>query len=275
MRLYYYYYNVKNTCLRIRVSYENQSSMSKYIDASFTPLFALKKDQHYSLQFEFKTFTCSHLKVKHTFFYKDVQKIETTTDGVIIYLNNNCYVSISTENNEKHNTALYDVLTLLKRRCWRSRFSVVAPISYPENDSIHRYQSDREAIFQISFSLTDTQIKQLLLYDYLFSEKMIILFVAMLTFVLLALVLWNVLPLVIVIIFAVICLFALENSDGYIKNHQGRLHMLMYDNLLVVRLHDTDLELEYDSMKQKKDFLGLWRLKCNDFFTFVLPKKNS
>ena len=47
----------------------------------------------------------------------------------------------------------------------------------------------------------------------------------------------------------------------------------MFDELLVVRLRYTDLELEYGSMKDKKSFMGLWRLQCSDFYTFVLPSR--
>ena len=129
----------------------------------------------------------------------------------------------------------------------------------------------------MSFSLTDAEIKRMLWYDYLFAEKMVVFFGIILTFVLTAIVLWSVLPLIGAIAFAGICLtlsrFVLKNTGGYIQNHQGQLQLLMCDDLMVVRLHYTDLELKYDSMKPLKPILGLWRLKCSDFYTFILPKR--
>ena len=49
--------------------------------------------------------------------------------------------------------------------------------------------------------------------------------------------------------------------------------MLIFEDLLVVRLRHTDLELEYDSMRRKKTVFGLWRLKCSGFFTIILPNR--
>ena len=271
------YYNDKNVCFRIRVSFENQNIMKRHTKDTFSPLFQLKQNEYYSLKFKYKNFVCSHLKTKREFLYKDIQSVEMFEDGIILYLKEGLYISISVENSEKHNTELYDIATFLKRRC-RWRFSVNTPIFYPEEDIDARYKSDKQPLLQLSFSLTDRELKQLLWYDYLFSEKMIVFIIAAIAFVLMAAVLWNAWLLIVAVAITVFCLVLSKFSffdtlDGYIKNHQGILQMLIFEDLLVVRVRHTDLELEYDSMRRKKTVFGLWRLKCSDFFTLILPNR--
>jgi len=270
------YYNNKNVCFRIRVTFENQNLMTQYIENTFSPVFQLKNHEHYALKFEYKKFFCSHLKTKREFLYKDIQRIEIIASGVIIYLKSKLYISISVGHSENHNTELYDIITLLKRRCpWR--FKVKEPISYPEIESDYRYKTDKEPLLQTSFSLTDTEIKRLIWYNYLFGEKRIVFLVFVLTFALWAAV-WQSLPLALIAVFGAVSglvpsKFVLENRAGFIQNHQGQLHLALYDDLLVVRLRSTDLDLEYDSMKCKKSVFGLWRLKCSEFFVFILPNR--
>ena len=91
---------------------------------------------------------------------------------------------------------------------------------------------------------------------------MIVYIIAAIAFVLMAAVLWNVWLLVVAIGIAAFCVVLSKFSffdtlDGYIKNHQGILQMLIFEDLLVVRLRHTDLELEYDSMRRKKTVFGL------------------
>ena len=167
------YYNDKKVCFRIRVSFENQNIMKRHTKDAFPPLFPLKQNEYYSLKFTYKNFVCSHLKTRREFLYKEIQHVEMFEDGIILYLKEGLYISISVENSEKHNTELYDIVTLLKRRC-RWRFSVHAPISYPEEDLDGRYQSNKQPLWQISFSLTDRELHQLLWYDYLFHKRMIV-----------------------------------------------------------------------------------------------------
>ena len=157
------YYNDKNVCFRIRVSFENQNIMKRHTKDAFSPLFQLKQNEYYSLKFKYKNFVCSYLKTKREFLYKDIQSVEMFEDGIILYLKEGLYISISVENSEKHNTELYDIATFLKRRC-RRRFSVNTPIFYPEEDIDARYKSDKQPLLQISFSLTDRELKQLLWY---------------------------------------------------------------------------------------------------------------
>lgn len=264
----------KNVCFRIYVSFENQNTMMKHVRTDCSALFPLQKGEYFSLKLTYKSFSCSHLKTKRDFLYKDIQKIETFANGVVIYLKNSFYISISVVDSEKNNTEIYDAVTFLKRRCGR-RFTMREPISYPEVGPDGRYTTDKEPLKQMSFSLTDPEIKQLLWYDYLFDEKMIVFVLAAIVFWLMSAVFWNVGLLVIAAAITVLS-FVLSvdffaTLDGYIKNHQGRLFILMFDELLIVRLCDTDLELEYGSMHHKKSLMGLWRLQCGDFFTFVLP----
>lgn len=270
------YYDDKKICFRIHVSYEDHNLLTKHIDEAFSPLFLLKEDEYFSLKFEYEKFCCSHLKTKQKFLYKDIQKVKTFVNGVIIYLNNGFCITIPVGNSEKYNTELYDIVELLKRRC-RWKISVIDPISYPEDERDCRYKSDESPISQISFSLTDREIKGLLRYDYLFSEKMIIFIISSIIFLLLSVVLSSIVPLIIAVAIAVSgIVFSKEfydTSDSYTKNHQGRLQMLMYNDILVVRLNSTDLELEYNSMKHKRNIFGLWRLKCSDFFTYILPSR--
>lgn len=270
------YYD-KNVCFRIRVSFENQNITKPHIKDNFSPLFQLKQSEYYSLKFTYKNFVCSQLKDHKEFLYKDIQNVEMFEDGIILYLRGGFYVSVAVSDQEKHNTVLYDIISLLKRRC-RWCFSVHSTISFPEEKTDERYTSDKQPLYQISFLLTDRELKRLLWYDYLFSEKMIVLIIVIITFSLMAIVLRNAWLLFVVGFFAILG-FVLskylffDNLDGYIKNHQGILQILLFDELLVVRLRHTDLELEYCSMKRKKSILGLWRLKCSKFFTLVLPNR--
>ena len=75
------------------------------------------------------------------------------------------------------------------------------------------------------------------------------------------------------ILILILTVMQLKYKDGYIQNHQGRLHALLYDDLLVIRLRNTDLELEYHSMKHLKNLFGLWRMKSGNFFVLTLPKR--
>lgn len=271
------YYNDKNVCFRIRISFENQNLMTKHINDTFSPLFLLKQNEYYSLKFTYENFVCCHLKIKRAFLYKDIQSIEMFEEGIVLCLKGGLYVSVAVENSEKHNAELYDIAAFLKRRC-RRRFSVNVPISYPETDTDARYKSDKQPLFQISFSLTDSELKRLLWYDYLFSERMIVFIIAAIVFLLMSAVFCNLWLLIAAVAITVFCLVLSKLSffdtlDSYIKNHQGILQMMVFDELLVVRLHNTDIELEYDSMRRKQSVFGLWRLKCDDFFTLSLPKR--
>ena len=271
------YYNDKKMCFRICVSHENQNLMIKHTNDTFSPLFQLGQNEYFSLKFTHKTFSCSYLKKTQEFLYRDIQSVETYADGMILYLKEGFYIPIPVGNSEKHNTELYDIVTFLKRRC-RWRFSVNAPFSYPEEETDERCQSDRQPLWETSFLLTDTELKQLLWYDYLFGEKMIVFIIVAAVFLLASIALWNILLLIAAGIFVVLCLLLskfsfLDTLDGYIKNHQGILQMLIFEELLIVRLRHTDLELEYDSMKHIRSVFGLWRLKCGDFFTLVLPNR--
>lgn len=265
----------KNICMRIRVSCENQELMRKYADRSYTPLFELKGEQILALKFEYNSFTCTYNTKKQEFVYKDIKKIETHTDGIIIYLNNGTYLSIATERCEKHNSELYDIVVLLKRRCHRV-FAKGDKIIYPDYDS-GRYVTNKEAIAQIPFTLSEKEIKRDLWYDYLIQERMSIFTVVILIALISAVITQNILimagALPIIIIDIILTVLWAKDIDGYIKNHQGQLYLFLYDEVLVVRLHSTDLELEYSTMKRKRDFFGLWRMKSGNFFVLTLPKR--
>ena len=70
---------------------------------------------------------------------------------------------------------------------------------------------------------------------------------------------------------AILTVMFLQEVDGYVKNHQGSLSALLFNNLLVVRLHNTDLDLEYRTMQPKIPFFGLWRMKSGKFFVLTFP----
>lgn len=267
------FHSDKDICLRLRVSYENQERLKAHIDTSFAPLFTLKRDQFFNVRFEYKTFTCTYQGKKQDFSYKDIKRIETITDGLVIYLNNYKYISIATENVEEHNSELYDIVAFLKRNN-RRIFSEIAEISYPD-DADDRYISEREPISKIAFELSDKEISRLLWYDYLINEKMLALIIPIIAGFLVAIVLQNIwiaiLPGFLLILAIVLTVMFFENKDSYVRNHQGLLCALIYDDLLVIRLHNTDLELEYNTMKRLKNAMGLWRVKSGEFFILALP----
>ena len=269
------FYSDKDICLRIRVSYENQKKLKAQISASASPLFALKRDHFFNIRFEYKSFTCTYQGKKKEFSYSDVEKIETVTEGLIIYLSCGKYISIATENFEKHNLELYDTVAFLKRHN-RRIFSEHEEIVYPD-DTTERYESEKEPIANISFELSEQEINRLLWYDYLIDEKMLALIIPVIIGFLIAIFLQNIwiaiLPGFVTILILIITVMDHTHKDGYIQNHQGRLQALLYDDLLVIRLRYTDLELEYHSMKHLKNLFGLWRMKSGDFFVLTLPKR--
>ena len=269
------YYSDKDICMRFRVSCENQERLKTHIDQSFAPLFTLKCDQFFNIRFEYKTFTCTYQGKKQEFSYKDIKKIETVTDGLIIYLNDAKYVSIATESFEKHNSELYDVVAFLKRYN-RRIFSERAEITYPD-DAEGRYKSDKEPVSKITFELSEKEIARLLWYDYLIDEKMLVFIIPIFVGLLVAVILQNVWIAILagfmLILTMNLTVMFLEHKDSYIRNHQGQLHALLYDDLLVIRLHNTDLELEYNTMKRLKNIFGLWRMKSGNFFVLTLPKR--
>ncbi len=269
------FYSDKNICLRIRVSYENQERLQTKISASASPLFSLKRDGFFNIRFEYKSFTCTYQGKKQEFSYKDVEKIETVADGLIIYLIGSKYISIATENFEKHNSELYDITAFLKRHN-RRIFSEREEILYPD-DTTERYKGEKEPIAEISFELSAREISRLLWYDYLIDERMIVLIIPVVIGFLIAILLQNVwiaiLSGFVTILILILTVMQLKHKDGYIQNHQGKLHALLYEDLLVIRLCNTDLELEYSSMRRLKNLFGLWRMKCGNFFVLALPKR--
>ena len=269
------FYSDKNICMRLRVSYENQERLKAHIDTSFAPLFALKRDQFFNIRFEYKTFTCTYQGKKQEFSYKDVKKIETITDGLIVYFNNGKYISIATENFEKHNSELYDIVAFL-RRYNRRIFSEREEIAYPD-DAEESYRSDTEALSKITFELSEKEINWLLWYDYLIDEKMLAFIIPIFVGLLVAVVLQNIwiaiLAGFVLILTIILTIMFFEHKDSYIRNHQGLLYALLYDDILVIRLHNTDLELEYNTMKRLKNAMGLWRMKSGNFFVLTLPKR--
>ena len=66
------FYNDKNACFRIRVSFGNQNSMIRHVNGTFSPLFQLKQNEYYTLKFTYENFVCSHLKTRRGFLYKDI-----------------------------------------------------------------------------------------------------------------------------------------------------------------------------------------------------------
>ena len=269
------FHSDKDICFRIRVSHENQEKLQAQILSSASPLFSLKRDHFYSIRLEYKSFACTYQGKKQEFSYRDVEKIETVTDGLIIYLSNGKYVSIATEAFEKHNSELYDIAVFLKKHN-RKRFFEREKIVFPD-DTSERYTSEKEPIAKISFELSGQEIAHLLWYEYLIDEKMLALIIPTMIGFFLAIVLQNVwiaiLSGFVTILMLPLLSMHLKYKDSYIHNHQGRLYAFLYDDLLVVRLHTTDLELEYHSMTRLKNLFGLWRMKSGDFFVLTLPKR--
>ena len=269
------FYSDKDICLRIRVSYENQEKLQTQIPKSTSPLFTLKRDHFFNIRFEYKSFTCTYQGKKQEFSYGDVEKIETGTDGLILYLSNGKYISIATENFEKHNSELYDIAAFLKRHN-RRIFSERAEIVYPD-DTTERYKSEKEPTTKISFELSEREINRLWWYDYLIDERMLALIIPVIIGFIIAIFLQNIwiaiLSGFVTILILILTVMQLKHKDGYIQNHQGRLHAFLYDDLLVIRLRNTDLELEYHSMNSLKNLFGLWRMKSGNFFVLTLPKR--
>jgi len=266
----------KKICLRIVVSYENHSRMQKDLDAMGQPLFALRKNQQYSLKFEHKTITASFQKQKKVYSVKQIVKAETVDAGVRILLADGCCIGIAAENTEKHNTTLFDIVLWLKRYCGR-RFSGKTPIVYPVEEDSGRYKSRHVPQQQLPFSLTDGEIRKILLYQLLI-QKRGILFAALTVFLLTeAAVLGQIGILVMAAGFltlgVIIGLLYFRSMAPFVQNHQGQLYLLQYETCLVVRLQVTDLELEYGEMKSLPDMLGLWRLQSGRFYTLLLPKR--
>ena len=269
------FYSDKDICMRLRVSYDNQEKLKTHVDQSFIPLFALKRDQFFNIRFEHKAFACSYQEKKQEYSYKDIKKIETVTDGLIIYLNNDKYISVATEITEKHNSELYDAVAFLKRYN-RRVFSKRAEISYP-SDADARYKKCEEPISKITFELSDIEIKHLIWYDYLIEEKMLTLivpiFVGLSVAVILQITWIAILSGIVLVLTLILTVMFLERKDSYIRNHQGLLYALLYNDLLVIRLRNTDLELEYTTMKRLKNMAGLWRMKSGNFFVLTLPER--
>lgn len=269
------FYGDKDICLHIRVSYENQEKLQTQISTSASPLFTLKRDHFFNIRFEYKNFTCTYQGEKQEFSYHDVEKIKTVTDGLIICLNNGKYISIATENFEKHNLKLYDIVAFLKRHN-RRIFSEREEIVYPD-DAAERHKSEKEPVAKISFELSKQEIDRLLWYDYLIDEKMLTLIIPVMIGFLIAILFQNawiaILSGFVTILILILTVMQLQHKDGYIQNHQGRLHALLYDDLLVVGLRHADLELDCHSMKRMKNLFGLWRMKSGNFFVLTLPKR--
>ena len=269
------FYSDKDICMRLRVSYDNQERLKLHIDQSFAPLFALKRDQFFNIRFEYKTFTCTYQGKKQEVSYEDIKKIETITDGLIVYFNNGKYISIATENFEKHNSELYDIVAFLKRYN-RRLFTEREEIEYPD-DAEGRYRSDKEPISKIAFELSEKEITRLLWYDYLIDEKMLAFILPIFVGLFVAVVLQNKWIAIwagfVLILTVILTAMFLLHKDSYIRNHQGLLYALLYDDLLVIRLHNTDLELEYNTLKRLKNAMGLWRMKSGNFFVLTLPNR--
>ena len=268
------FYSDKDICLRIRVSYENQEKLQAQISAA-SPLFLLKRDHFFNIRFEYKSFTCTYQGKKQEFSYKDVEKIETVTEGLIIYLSCGKYISIATEIFEKHNSALYDIVAFLKRRN-RRIFSERAEIVYPD-DATERYKGEKKPVAKISFTLSAEEITRLLWYDYLIDEKMLTLIIPVVIGFLISIIFQNIwlasLSGFVTILILILTVMFFSHKAGYVQNHQGELHAELYDDFLVVRLRHTDLELEYHSAKHLRNSFGLWRMKFGNFFVLTLPKR--
>ena len=114
-------------------------------------------------------------------------------------------------------------------------------------------------------------------YDYLIDEKMLALILPIFVGLFVAVVLQNIwiaiLAGFVLILTVILTVMFLEHKDSYVRNHQGLLYALLYDDLLVICLHNTDLELEYNTMKRLKNAMGLWRMKSGNFFVLTLPKR--
>lgn len=117
----------------------------------------------------------------------------------------------------------------------------------------------------------------MLWYDYFFEEPMLPLIIPIFIGILIAIIiksLWLIVfPSLLTILVTVLTYNFKKERVAYLNNHNGLLYAFMYDKVLIIRLRNTDLELEYDSMKRKKSLLGLWRMKSGNFFVLTLPKR--
>lgn len=259
--------------LKIKISYENQDKMNRQALNSFLPLFNLKRDEIFSVCFENKLFTCTYKGKRESFSYKSILKAETNKDGIIIYLDNQRYISVATDKTEKHNSQLYDIVLFLKCRC-RKAFLRGEEIQYPDLED-GRYKSCKEPVDKISFTLSHKELRRIIRYDYLIGEGTIARAIPIIIGASVSLLLQSIwlaiLSAIVLVISVVLTVMYVKESKGFIKNHQGLLHAFLYDDLLVIRLSNTDLELEFEAMKRLKSIWGLLRIKSGDFFALTLP----
>lgn len=265
----------KESSFRISVSYEDVQRFICAVDASYQPLFDFSQNVSVYFQIRGKQIVLRHGKTTVEKQYRDIRKAVVLGIGMVLYFKDGTYIPFAVRNEEKHNTTLFDIMLILRRRCL-FRCRIKEKLQYPEYENCgDRYKTEEEPFVAISFTLADIEIDSLIMYERLITDKLLVYLLLAVIFLTLSVLLGNYWLLVVVIIFApifaVMYFSSIGEYENYRKNHQGRLSMLLYSDVVVIRLRYMDIDIEYKEIRKPHKLLCLWVLPAGDFYKMALP----
>jgi len=265
----------KESSFCISVSYEDAERFICTVDASYQPLFDFSQNVFVNFQIRGKQIVLKHGKTTVEKRYRDIKKTVVHGIGIVLYFKDGTYMPFAVRNDEKHNTTLFDIMLLLRRRCLL-RYSIKENLKIPEYENYgDRYKTAEEPFAKISFTLTDAEINSLIMYNSLISDNLIVYLILAVMFFVFSVLLDNFLLLILVVLFAAMFAAMYFSSkseyENYRQNHQGSLSMLLYSNAVVMRLRLLDIDIEYKEIRKTHKFLCFWVLPAGDFYKMALP----
>ncbi len=265
----------KESVFRISVTYEDAQTLMSEVDASYQPLFEFSQNVSVHFQIRGKQILFKHGKITVEKQFRDIKKTVVLGRGIVLYFKDGTYIPFAVGNDEKHNTTLFDIMLLLKRRC-PFRCSIKEKLQYPEYENCgDRYKTEEEPFAKISFVLTDAEINSLIMYERLIEDNLWLYLALSIAFIVLSFILsnsWLLIPAAIfTAMFAVMYFSSNSEYENYRQNHQGSLSMLLYSDVVVIRLRLLDIDIEYKKIRKPHKFLCFWILPAGDFYKMVLP----
>ena len=265
----------RNEVFRLFLTDSDLQKLALKADPGKTPLWRSSNSRPVIVRLDNHGWRCSCNKTVTEGSYRNIARVETWKDGVILYTKNGGYLPLPVTAHEKHNTVLMDMILLLQSRCLFG-FREKEAVEFPEQESFDdRYHTEEVPKAVISFTLTEKELRRLCLWEYLIDDLALLPLVLTTLWALFSLwSLWFLVPTALcLVLFGYLTYDHIRTIAGFRRNHEGSLSLMLYSRVLVYRLREVDIDLELEKLKKLAVIFGVWRIAHGNFFVLRLPAR--